>query len=130
MVKLKRIDTRLESDGVWARHPDGWSVLVRSSNSPAVTSAVQKAAAERIGELGRTSGGLSSEEFRDVVARVHAKDVLVAWSDIDDEPNCTPEAALRLMTSPELRLFQEFVIESAANQGRYLRAGVEAIEKN
>ena len=129
MVKLKRIDCKAEQDGKEFSHPDGWSVWLRSGNSPAVQEAIQKAVAEQVGESGRT-GSLTSVELRSIMCRVYARNVLIGWHGIDDEPVFDPEAALRLMTQPDLRLFQDFVIESANRQDAYLQRGVEAIAKN
>lgn len=128
MAKLRRIDTALEDAGVWKAHPDGWSVRVRSSNSPRVLRILSAAFAARLGEIGGKS--LPIQEQERVARETYAREVLVDWKDIDEAPSYSADAATKFMTDPELRGFQEFVVNASADVDSFERKGGEAILGN
>lgn len=129
MVKLRRIDLEKERAGSWCAHPDGFSVKVRSVECPLVQEELSKAIAT---ELGKTPGkeALTPAELEAVIRDVYSRTVLLEWKDLDEFPDVTPANALTLMSDPELRNFQSWVIAQARDSQRNERRGVEAIAKN
>ena len=128
MARLKRIDLKLETDGVWKTHADGWSVLVRSAGAPRVERALSDALVKRLGELGTKS--LTTPEAEDVVRDVYAREVLLDWKDIDEAPTFSVERAVELLRDPELRVFHTFVASAALDASAYERKGIEAVLGN
>jgi hypothetical protein len=128
MAKLRRIDIGLEDAGVWKTHPDGWSVRVRSSNSPRVLRILGAAFASKLGEVGGKTLALADQER--AAREVYAREVLIDWKDIDEAPAYSTESALKFMTDPELRGFQEFVVNASADVDAFERKGGEAILGN
>lgn len=118
MVKLKKIDLELETAGVRVDHPSGFHAVLRPLDAPAV----RDAQTLELTTASASKGGkpLLESEHRAASMRGYAKAGLVSWGNIDEEPVVCEAAALRLMTLPELRHFQMWVLGSAAQIECYL----------
>lgn len=127
MVSLKRINLDAEREGVWVEHPEGFAVKLRPSDAPRVHQRIAKESAALAGRL--KDGKPTPEEYDAMMRLVIADEVIADWRGID-EGGYSPELARKLMSDPELRLFQTWVLTEAASQVRYLREGVEAIRGN
>ena len=113
-----RVDLARAKAGQWVKDIPGLDdieVLVRGSNTPAFRLAQAKAQ-RAIPREARRDGGLIDPEAADIASGKALAEILLDWRNVHvdgAELAFSPDAALKLLTDPELSLFRDGVAWAA-----------------
>lgn len=123
LLKNLKIDTELESGGVWVDWIQGVQLKIGRANNPAFIAAIQRLSEPDLEEIRKKDA--DPEILERATKGAVAEAILLGWKGIDDD-NGKPikysvEKALELISDPGLRDLYGFVLVYANDSDHYRR---------